>query len=58
MNFIIIDCNNNIISKKVGNEVLHLQKGNGIQINEQLYEVQNKYIDYDKKTVEIYVTES
>ena len=46
------------VIKIVGKEVLSLQKGNGLIIDNQQYGVLNKYIDYDNKTVEIFVEEN
>ena len=57
MTYKIVNIDEEVI-KIVGNEVLYLQKGNGIIIDGQQYGVLNKYIDYDNKTVEVFVEEN
>ncbi len=52
--YLIRDERDDII-KTVGKEIFYLQKGDVIYVNNKLYIVDNKHLDYDEKKVTLYV---
>jgi len=55
MKYQIIEEADHVVLKEAGQEIFYLQKGDAVIIDDKIYIVDNKHLDYDENIFQLWV---